>query len=452
MSSIRHTDEILTQTGTPVPEGPPTRLIDVHIYDLPAAETELPGVESTILPDDTQDEEASQDEAAPPPRQPWRRGLVLPVVFLACCLLIAGITVVVALLPSWAPSATVTLVPITKTISSTGTIIVVTAPPSAQHDQIAGRRLSSITMSQAQTVPTTGTAHQDAHAAQGVITFYNAATGAQTIPAGTLLTGADGVQVVTEQDAIIPAASYPTFGQATVSAHAVVAGPQGNIHAGDIYGSCCRLNISAVSHAFSGGQAARTYQTATQQDITSAASTLTTSIDQSIQAALQTQVRANETLITPLPCQPTVTADHEPGAEAAQVRVTESETCTGEVYNANDYHALVTQFVISQATRQLGAGYSQVGDVQASTMHVSTTQQSAGTIAFVVKATGQWMYQFQPSQLQHLAALIAGQSKAQATQRLLGAPGVQSVSITTTHTERLPTDLNQIHLLLLQDV
>jgi hypothetical protein len=47
-------------------------------------------------------------------------------------------------------------------------------------------------MSQEKTVATTGTAHQDAKAAHGAVTFYNAAPYWQTVSAGTLLTGADG--------------------------------------------------------------------------------------------------------------------------------------------------------------------------------------------------------------------------------------------------------------------
>src|SRR5579883_3246322 len=124
---------------------------------------------------------------------------------------------------------------------------------------IPGRELAAITMSQAATAPTTGTAHQDAQAARGAITFYNAAPVEQTVNAGTLLTGADGIQIVTEQDAIIPAATPPTEGQATVSAHAVVTGPAGNIVARDVYGPCCRLNVFAVSGPFHGGENARSY-------------------------------------------------------------------------------------------------------------------------------------------------------------------------------------------------
>src|SRR5260370_42029891 len=99
---------------------------------------------------------------------------------------------------------------------------------------------------------------------------------------------------------------YPTLGQMTVTAHAVIGGPAGNIAAGDIYGPCCRLNVSAVNAPFTGGEEARDYQMVTQQDIDAVVSSLKTSLDQSVQAALQVQVHTDETLITLFPCQQSI--------------------------------------------------------------------------------------------------------------------------------------------------
>jgi hypothetical protein len=76
--------------------------------------------------------------------------------------------------------------------------------------------------------------HQSAQAAHGIITFYNAAPYAQIVTAGTLLTEADDVQIVTDTDAVIPAAVYPLFGQSNVQATSIQTGPAGNIRAGDI--------------------------------------------------------------------------------------------------------------------------------------------------------------------------------------------------------------------------
>ena len=84
--------------------------------------------------------------------------------------------------------------------------------------------------------PDDGYRPPSAQPGRGRVTFYNAAPSVQTIAAGTLLTGKDGVEVVTDQDAVIPAGTLATNGQVTVAAHAVNLGPSGNIAAQDIYG------------------------------------------------------------------------------------------------------------------------------------------------------------------------------------------------------------------------
>src|SRR5260370_36863551 len=120
------------------------------------------------------------------------------------------------------------------------TVNIVSTNANAAQQQIPGRLLETVTLSQAKTVPATGTGHQQAQAAHGFITFYNALPAPQTVPAGELLTGSDGVEVVTLQEAAIPAGTLTTNGQVTVPAQAVNVGPGGNITAEDIYGKCCR--------------------------------------------------------------------------------------------------------------------------------------------------------------------------------------------------------------------
>jgi len=445
--STRHTDEFLPRLD-PSPE-PVTRVIDIHVYDMPAEPEEPPYIESQ--PEEQQPAGASENEQEQPEQEParqrWYQRYRFPLLALACLALIST-TLATLLYPFLTgPAATVTIVPVSKQIATTRTMTVTTGTgPLAQ--SIPGRTLAALTMSQARTAPTTGTAHQDAQAARGAITFYNAAPVAQTVSAGTVLTGADGIQVVTEQDAIIPAAMFPTDGQATVYAHASIAGPAGNIAARAIYGSCCRLNIFAVNGPFHGGANARSYSTVTEQDITSVTSSLKTSVEQSVQAALQTQVQSNETLITPLPCQQSVTADHHPGEEATQVQITVSETCTGAVYQTQAYQDVITQIETQQATAQLGNGYILAHAVQSST--VQATINDHQQIALTVKIAGTWVYQFSQDEQQRITTLIAGRGKAQALSLLEHVPGMQAVSLLIKNdAATLPTDTSRIHLVFL---
>jgi type IV secretory pathway component VirB8 len=440
MSTNRITDEIFSPIGPPAADEQATRFIDIHIYEQEPEPEEPPSVESQQEPKPAVLDENDQEhtESVCPHRQ-QRRYIIVLCAGIVCVLVVSAL-VILSLLPLWTPDVTITIVPSTRQIRTTMGITITTGP--ATGTQLQGRALSAITMTQARTVATTGKGHQDAKAAQGYITFYNAATYPQAVSAGTLLTGADGIQVVTEQNANIPAASYPTFGQITVVAQSANTGDEGNIRAGDIYGPCCRLNVSAVSSVFSGGQQARDYQTVTLQDINTVASNLKTSLNQSVQAALQTQVQSDETLITPLPCQQNVKSDYQPGDEAAQVNITVSETCTGMTYTSQVYQEHIMQIANQQATNKLGEGYIPVGQVQSTITQARASEHNQTELQITLAET--YAYQVSSQQQQDIKTRIAGKSKTQATNTLLHIPGIQSVSVSS---DTIPTDTQHIRVI-----
>jgi hypothetical protein len=441
------------------PKGP-TRFVDIRVYDLlPGEQVTPPGIEGTLAeaaPDEKPDaprtdepEPDNQDEETTPipPKVPQRRRylppLALGAIGIALFVLIgAGVW---SLLPLLAPTATVTIVPVSRAVTATGTLTVTTGSANAAQHEIPGRVLGTITMSQAERVPTTGTGHQDAQAASGTITFYNAAPYVQTVSAGTLLTGADGVEVVTDGEAVIPAAVPPTEGQVTVAAHAVVAGPAGNIAAHDIYGPCCRLNVFAANAAFTGGQNARSFPEVTAHDISAVATSLEKQLTRSMQAAFQPQVRSDETLIVPLPCTPFVSPDHEIGTEATEVQITVSLICTGEVYRTSAFEAAISQLV-THAALPLGPGYEPTGTIQASI--TATTYRPHGVVTLAVKGAGTWTYQITASERAAMVERIAGKSKAQATSILLAMPGVQSAAIDEQRSDQLPGDTSRIQVVI----
>jgi hypothetical protein len=222
-----------------------------------------------------QDEHPPQEPADSHPGQGTRPGHArhwLGIAGLVVGISSATALVVLVVLPLLQPTAIVTIIPAVRTIQITTTL------------QVPGRAVATVTLTKARSVPTTGIGHQEAQAAHGTLTLYNAAPYAQTIPAGTLLTGTDGVQIVTEQEVTIPAGDLATNGQATVMAQALQTGPAGNIKANDLYGLCCRANVFVSNAAFHGGQNARTFPQVTAGDLANASATLTTSLSQSMQA------------------------------------------------------------------------------------------------------------------------------------------------------------------------
>ncbi len=432
----RNTDKLAhciqaEEATLPADEQGATRLIDLHLYPLPASEASRDEAASS--------EDVSQEQPATFPGEEGEPEIIIPIApqqhrrrphLLVLTgvggLLLALVTITLLVIwPLVEPAATITIIPISKQISATTRIQIASSTAPNGHT-IAGRLLATVSMSEQRSIATTGKAHQDAQAAHGLVTFYNAATYPQIIPAGTLLTSVDQVQVVTDQNASIPAGTLATNGQATVSAHAVQVGPRGNLKAGAVYGPCCRVNVFAANAAFTGGQEARDYPTVTQQDISEAATSIKTQLDQSVQAALQSQLHSDETLVTPQGCTLHISPDHQPGEEATQVRLQVSETCTGVAYNTQAYHDELMQVISEQAHQQLGQGYDLHGEIQATITETTITES---TITLQVQASGSYIYQFTQEQQDQVKHRIAGKSKAEALSVLLAMPGVQSASL-----------------------
>ncbi len=112
----------------------------------------------------------------------------------------------------------------------------------------------------------TGVKAYPATLAHGVLTIYNGSVFSQGIPQGMVLTSKSGIEIVTDASVFVSAGNPPNFGIATISAHAVVAGTQGNIRAYDInaiYGSALYIRNP---QAFTGGRNSYSVKVETPQD------------------------------------------------------------------------------------------------------------------------------------------------------------------------------------------
>ena len=329
------------------------------------------------------------------------------------------------------PIATVTIVPKTKTINLTGIMQL-------------GRVLHTLTISQSRTIPTTGRGHQDAQASTGFITFYNGLFTSQTIATGTILTGADGVQIITDQDATIPAGNPPSYGQVTVSAHAVNTGTKGNIPAYDINQACCANAILAKNtQSFSGGQNERDFSTVSHLDIHTLTTQLVPTVAQSMQAALQGQLTPQEQMQL-LPCTPTLTSDEQPGQEATQVKVTVSVTCSAVAYNQSELVAKATDFLTHQTATTLATSYSRFGAVKVSVSQAIIQRQ----VILSFHAQGTWIYALSQRAQEQIKRMISGKTKQEALHLLAALPGVAQASINCGDDSRLPKDSGYMHLVL----
>jgi hypothetical protein len=370
--------------------------------------------------------------------------------------LLALVLVAVLVVPVATLAAAVTLVPASKTLSTRLTVTALsTGTPEQAHKQVKARLLEVGSPTQNQSVPTTGTGHAPARVGAGTLTFYNAAPYSQTMAAGTLLTGNDGVEIVTDAPAVIPAGNPPIEGEATVPAHAAAIGPQGNIAPLDLNGLCCMAGMSVKNAAaFHDGQYAYDYPMVTQQDIDQAAGPLVATLTPATQETLHAQVSPNERLVGQEVCQSAVAPDHPVGGNASQVTVSVSVTCHAEAYNYGAVVQVVRGALMHEATTSLGSGYVLHGTISTTITPAGVPPHAKpGTLTLLVTGQGMWVYQVNPTEQAHLTRLIAGLSRQQAIRVLqqqesghLAAVHIQ-VSGLWTDSSRLPADPAHIHLL-----
>ena len=443
---LAHLDNEDGQDKQPFDTSTPQDTIDVYIEDF-AEEERITLIRKKPSMPVTREEEESELpdlETAPlttkPAPQPALNvtigvlllGMVLPLLCIA-------VQLYFMLNPY---TVTVTLYTRSQQVSLTGTLQL-------------GRVISPLTLSQSQTVPATGRGHQDARSATGFITFYNGQSNQVTIPAGTLLTSASGMQIVTTQDATIPAADLtanpPVFGQTTVPAQAVSKGSNGNIPAYDMNETCCAPSVVAKNlTSFSGGQDERDFQTVEPSDITNTAASIKTTLDQSMQDTLTGQLKSGEALVSPH-CTPTTTADHQAGAEATQVKVTVSETCSAIAYNSQELTSNVTQLLTAQATKKFGTGYSMLDTPQVNITQAESNHTAPFLVFLTFHAQSTWVYALTSQDQQLLKKLIAGKTTAKALQLLTRLPDIERMSLESSgfgDSSRIPKAISSIHLAL----
>jgi hypothetical protein len=443
-----------------VPVTPGLEVLHIVIVSEPEPEAAEPVVESTLAPASDPSSQPTTGELdtapgndtpvfpLPPITRLSRQKLVLWIgIGMSATLVLMAVLLAVFPLMLAAP-VTVTLIPSSRTIS---TIMQVTlsAGDHPVPGSLAGRALPMLSLSETFTVPTSGIGHQQAEPGHGQVTFYNAAPEIQTIPAGTLLTGKDGIEIVTDADAVIPAASFPTDGQASVPAHAVNVGPAGNIAAGDLYGACCREDVFVQNTAaFTGGQTARTFPMVSMQDVAKVEGILHPQLIKSLKAAFLTDLRTGESLLTPFSCREQVDGSAGIGDEATSLTLMLTDTCTADAYQTQELTALVNQQLMARAQQQVGSGYTLTGPITPQVLDAMPVAGKPNTQLLTVRGTGTWAYQFSEQQIEQMARSIAGKSTAQATSLLLHMPGVSQVNVGTGGT--LPADPAHIHMLVIE--
>lgn len=391
-----------------------------------------------------------------PRRRSPRLSWTLIVLFLVVLLLIGGTigtlsgVLPVALFFPRITSATVTITPDSKVQQQAYQIMAVTTLADSTKHQVQARFLSTTTSSQTKTVAATGNGTYPAHHAVGELTFYNALPQAQTVPKGTVVTDDQGIQVISDQDALVPPAQPPQEGNAVVEAHALLASIGGNNFQLSAIHTCCMPGISVVNTgAFQGGQDAIAYTYVQQSDIAAAISSLETTQMNAGESALKKQVAPGERLFGNDQCQPDTTSNHAAGEQAKTITVAVQITCTGEVYDQQAAQQLAEDLLKTDTEAQIGTGYALSNHIT-TTIHSVQKKDASGTLQLQISASGLWSYQFAASQMTAFAHHIAGLKADQAVAALSQQPGVHHVSVNLflAYDNTLPGDPHQITIVL----
>lgn len=237
-------------------------------------------------------------------------------------------------------------------IAIAGIIAISIFAPSATQEvsfsvNIQGFSLTPISKTIDVNVTATGKQYIPATTAMGTITFYNGAIYPQIIPVNTILKGANGISVITDEQATIPAAQQtipPTYGQVSVSAHSLTLGAMGNIRAGDINEACCATSIIAQNALLHGGHDAYTYIYLSASDVQHA----TTSLLPMLQA--QTLSFLSRPQVNPV-CTTVTTSSPGIGKETTSAVLRITETCKAFSYSLHS-----VKDAISLYSRRFGTG------------------------------------------------------------------------------------------------
>jgi hypothetical protein len=406
-----------------------------------------------VTPPPTRTGISSGGPGSPRRRGRWRWLLALLLILLT--LVLAGsalaywqpstMSILSSAIPFQQPAATITITPDSKTISDSYVVNGVQNNPDPNKFQISAHTVNGTAKSQEKTVNTTGRNQIAATVAKGTLTFYNSLTVPQTVKSGTVFTLANGVKIVNDTAAVIPAANLPTTGVKTVPAHATTTGAAGNIKAFTINQGCCAPNITVQNTAaFTGGKDAVDYRFVTQADVNNVVNPLRQPLIDQAMGNLRKQVAQGEQLVDNPNCNVEPTSSElvgDRGVDVRTVTVSVEVKCTGQAYNQQQAFNLVRTKLQEKVTNdpELGSSYGLVGNIQVK----STLQNVPNKISLVVEAKGIWAYQVTDTVKQELARLIAGKQVDAARTALENHKGISAVKLEA-NGDTLPTDIGQI--------
>ena len=369
--------------------------------------------------------------------KPNKRLMTIGAIILALLFVVGALPLLVSYLFTIIPanSATVTITPTSKHLSKFYNIFALPGALGGSQYEVEAHVISYTAQSQSRTVRATGTKHLPAAQATGQLTF-SGASDTRFIIAGTTISGYSGVQLALSADVFVS----PNH-TSTVSAHAVKAGPDGNIPAFDVNSTYIVIPLGGGgssftvyvqnTQAFTGGHNAEDVMVVQQSDLDKVANPLERTLTDKAQAEVQSQIGSTEHLVSPIVCTPHVTSNHQVDSPATNVTIKVAVTCQGEVYDQPIVQAMAAELLKQEALSTLGANYALIGNLVTGAPEVISRDDQTEMASLSIKTEGIWVFQFGAIQKQNLAKLLAGKAQQDARKLLLKQVGVSKAIIKT---------------------
>lgn len=380
--------------------------------------------------------------------------MVIPLILLV--LLIVPRVLGVSLFPSGfplfgtAPVATITVTVQSKMLHNT---YVLTASPQVKSPDLATRtipeRSVNTTTTGSRTIESTGTKVTSAIQASGSVLLQNNSAAAITVPAGTILTTASGIQIRLPQAIQIPSQQNGQNGTASVLAVAVSAGQAGNIPAHALTTTCCNGQVTISNpQPFTGGMDAHLMHIVAQTDLDTVRDALTSGLQQQAVQQLKQQSQTSEVMAEAPSYTTTVSSNYPVGAQVSQVLVVVSVSATVPVYDRDTATHIAAQLLSDEAIQTLGPNYRLQGIPSVATPRV-VQEGKSGLIYLSVSTQGLWLYYLAPQQLDQWRQSMKGFTSKQALDYLNSQPGVAVVHIQLPFgADHLSTSVDQIKITL----
>ncbi len=337
------------------------------------------------------------------------------------------------------PTATVTLVPVEKSISAD--LVYGVETPGNTYDVSIQPVTITHTTSFDKDIPSTGERFEPDGTASGNILLTNPLLNPVTVPSGTALAGKNGLNYIVQKDVTVPAADpygSLSFGSATVAVAAASAGDQGNTDAGTIVGQLDSGVFYNNRDAITGGSMKR-IAVVSQADIDAlkqaAETNLAGRVDQEFQASIEPGMQlVPDTQTT---TDPTFQYSLKAGQDGTDVSVHSTQTVTGEVFDPGKLNALAKD----EAARQLAAKAGPNEIILGDTVTIGDPVALPGGLSFSRHATARTRAVVSADEQKSLEKQIIGKGEADAQAIIQSMTDVASYRISIKPTwlpQRMP--------------